>query len=79
MRKFGKNFKVIADVIGTKTESHVRSFFVNQRRRCNLDVVLKEYEAEHGPSTPNDENVEMKENGSGANVMSTESNGKSSK
>ena len=57
VRKFGKNFRAIAEVIGTKTESHVRSFYVNYRRRYNLDVALKEYEAEHGP-TPNDD-VEM--------------------
>ena len=50
IRKFGKNFATIAEVIGTKTESHVRSFFVNYRRRYNLDNALKEYEAEHGPS-----------------------------
>jgi len=50
VRKFGKNFGTIAEVIGTKTESHVRSFFVNYRRRYNLDNALKEYEAEHGPS-----------------------------
>ena len=50
VRKFGKNFATIAEVIGTKTESHVRSFFVNYRRRYNLDNALKEYEAEHGPS-----------------------------
>lgn len=50
VRKFGKNFATIAEVIGTKTESHVRSFYVNYRRRYNLDNALKEYEAEHGPS-----------------------------
>ena len=50
VRKFGKNFGIIAEIIGTKTESHVRSFFVNYRRRYNLDNALKEYEAEHGPS-----------------------------
>ena len=33
VRKFGKNFARIAEVIGTKTESHVRAFF----RRLNLD------------------------------------------
>jgi len=41
VRKFGKNFGIIAEVIGTKTESHVRSFFVNYRRRYNLDNALK--------------------------------------
>merc|ERR1711881_273997 len=50
VRKFSKNFGIIAEVIGTKTESHVRSFFVNYRRRYNLDNALKEYEAGHGPS-----------------------------
>jgi hypothetical protein len=45
---------VIAEVIGTKTESHIRSFFVNYRRRYNLDAALKEYEAEHGPTPPED-------------------------
>lgn len=63
VRTFGKNFTVIAEVIGTKTESHVRSFFVNYRRRYNLDTALKEYEAEHGP-TPNDDS-ELLENGVG--------------
>ena len=35
-------------MIGTKTESHVRSFYVNYRRKYNLDSAMKEYEAEHG-------------------------------
>lgn len=38
-------------------------FFVNYRRRYNLDTALKEYEAENGP-TPIDD-VEMSENGIG--------------
>lgn len=59
VRTFGRNFKVIAEVIGTKTESHVRSFYVNYRRRYNLDAALKEYEAEHGP-TPADDMVIFK-------------------
>ncbi|KAK0052184.1 REST corepressor 3 [Biomphalaria pfeifferi] len=50
VRKYGKDFKAIAEVIGNKTEAHVRSFFVNFRRRYNLDEVLGEYEAEHGKS-----------------------------
>lgn len=48
VRKYGKDFKAIAEVIGNKTETHVRSFFVDFRRRYNLDEVLGEYEAEHG-------------------------------
>lgn len=35
-------------MLGTKTEAHVRSFFVNYNRRFNLDEILAEFEAEHG-------------------------------
>lgn len=49
VRKYGKDFKTIAETIGTKTEQHLRAFFVNYRRRYNLDTVLKEYEKENGP------------------------------
>ena len=50
IRKFGKNFAAIASILGTKTESHVRTFFVNYKRRYNLDEVLKEYVEEFGPT-----------------------------
>jgi len=65
VRKFGKNFSTIASILGTKTESHVRSFFVNYKRRYNLDVAYKEYEAEFGPtdSGENDENEKDDTNG----------------
>ena len=49
IRKFGKDFKTVAEILGTKTEAHLRSFFVNYKRRYNLEAVLKEYEAEFGP------------------------------
>nr|CAD7587906.1 unnamed protein product [Timema genevievae] len=58
VRKYGKDFKAIAEVIGTKTEAHLRSYFVNYRRRYNLDAVLKEFEAENGPIVENDEKDE---------------------
>jgi len=54
IRKFGKNFSAIASILGTKTESHVRSFFVNYKRRYNLDTAYKEYEAEFGPTDSGD-------------------------
>jgi REST corepressor 1 len=57
IRKYGKDFRAIAEVIGTKTEAHLRSYFVNYRRRFNLDTVLKEYEAEHGPVAEEEEKV----------------------
>ena len=59
MRKYGKDFAAIAEVIGNKAEVHLRSFFVNYRRRYNLDEVLGEYEAEHGiEPTKDDDDVE---------------------
>lgn len=51
VRKYGKDFKTIAETLGTKTESHLRSFFVNYRRRYNLDNVLKDFEKDNGPVT----------------------------
>lgn len=57
IRKYGRNFKAVAEVVGNKTEANVRSFFVNYRRRFNLDGVLQEYEAEHGISGDADEKV----------------------
>ncbi|KAF4519505.1 hypothetical protein B566_EDAN010690 [Ephemera danica] len=59
IRKYGKDFRAIAEVIGTKTEAHLRSYFVNYRRRFNLDTVLKEYEAEHGPVQEEEEKMEV--------------------
>nr|XP_023029786.1 REST corepressor 2 isoform X1 [Leptinotarsa decemlineata] len=49
VRKYGKDFKSIADTIGNKTEHHVRTFFVNYRKRYDLDNVLKEWERDNGP------------------------------
>ena len=56
MRKYGKDFKAISEMIGNKLEAHVRSFFINFRRRYNLDEVLAEYEAEHGTQVILDDN-----------------------
>uniref|UniRef100_W8BW02 REST corepressor n=1 Tax=Ceratitis capitata TaxID=7213 RepID=W8BW02_CERCA len=48
VRRYGKDFQAIAETIGTKTEAHVRTFFVSNRRRYNLDQELKKYETEKG-------------------------------
>ena len=59
IRRYGKDFMAIADVIGNKTEAHIRSFFVNYRRRYNLDEVLDEYEKEHGGINHKRDDVEV--------------------
>lgn len=74
VRRYGKNYRAIAEVIGNKNESLVRSFFVTYRRRFKLDEVLAEYEKEHGvegkpqrEETPmEEESVSVGNNGSAA-------------
>nr|XP_057924980.1 REST corepressor 2 isoform X2 [Doryrhamphus excisus] len=46
IRRYGKDFTAIAEVIGNKTSAQVSSFFVSYRRRFNLDEVLREWAAE---------------------------------
>ncbi|XP_006800632.1 REST corepressor 1 isoform X2 [Neolamprologus brichardi] len=48
IRKYGRDFQAISDVIGNKSVVQVKNFLVNYRRRFNLDEVLQEWEAEHG-------------------------------
>ncbi|KAK3728403.1 hypothetical protein QZH41_017638 [Actinostola sp. cb2023] len=48
VRKYGKDFQAMAEVLGNKSISQCRNFFVNYRRRYNLQEVLEEYEAEQG-------------------------------
>ncbi|XP_037619302.1 REST corepressor 3 isoform X1 [Sebastes umbrosus] len=63
VRKYGKDFQAIADVIGNKTVGQVKNFFVNYRRRFNLDEVLQEWEAEQGTRAPNGDSVTSGEEG----------------
>ncbi|KAH8274892.1 hypothetical protein KR044_009356, partial [Drosophila immigrans] len=69
LRDYGKNFPMIAKVVGTKTEAHVRSFYVSSRRRYNLDQIVKEYEA----STAKDEaaNLEQEQSNEAAATAAT--------
>lgn len=45
IRKYGKDFQSIAELIGTKTESQVNQFYTNCRKKYNLDDIIKEFEA----------------------------------
>ncbi|XP_032671482.1 REST corepressor 3 isoform X3 [Odontomachus brunneus] len=78
VRKYGKDFSAIADVIGTKTEAHLRSFFVNYRRRYNLDAVLKEYEAENGPILVDDDKEDKMDVDQANDTAETSQKGKTS-
>nr|CAG5865216.1 unnamed protein product [Menidia menidia] len=63
VRKYGKDFQAIADVIGNKTVGQVKNFFVNYRRRFNLEEVLQEWEAEQGTRAPNGDGATSGEEG----------------
>ncbi|CAL1602709.1 unnamed protein product [Knipowitschia caucasica] len=73
VRKYGKHFQAIADVIGNKTVGQVKNFFVNYRRRFNLEEVLQEWEAEQGTRAPNGDSAPGGEEGK----SSTPASGKS--
>uniref|UniRef100_A0A8C9JTC9 REST corepressor 2 n=1 Tax=Panthera tigris altaica TaxID=74533 RepID=A0A8C9JTC9_PANTA len=64
IRRYGKDFGAIAEVIGNKTLTQVKTFFVSYRRRFNLEEVLQEWEAEQdgAPGAP----VPMEESRRGA-------------
>lgn len=74
VRKYGKDFQAIADVIGNKTVGQVKNFFVNYRRRFNLEEVLQEWEAEQGTQAPNGDSAISGEEGKNS---STPPSGKS--
>ncbi|XP_045773747.1 REST corepressor 1 isoform X3 [Maniola jurtina] len=73
VRKYGKDFQAIAETLGTKTEAHIRTFFISYRRRYNLDAVLREHEADRGnanhiqPGTTSTESAENDVDNSNAN------------
>lgn len=48
VRRYGKDFQAMADVLQNKTVSQCRNFFVNHRKRFELQRVLEEYEKEQG-------------------------------
>ncbi|XP_022652935.1 REST corepressor 2-like isoform X3 [Varroa destructor] len=50
VRKYGTDFKAIAEVVGNKTEAHVKHFYATHRERYQLDDVLSEWEEEQGIS-----------------------------
>lgn len=45
MREYGKDFKAIADLMGTKTPTHLKSFYTHYRKRYKLDKILRDFEA----------------------------------
>lgn len=55
VRKYGKDFQAIAELLGTKTEGQVRSFFLNYRRKYNLDRIVQEFERNNNAKQDDDD------------------------
>ncbi|XP_060110675.1 REST corepressor 2 [Heteronotia binoei] len=75
IRKYGKDFQAIAEVIGNKTVAQVKTFFVSYRRRFNLEEVLQEWEAEQeggGPTAPQGISPAQEPKSSSASLASSE-------
>lgn len=62
VRKYGKDFQAIAELLGTKTEQQVRTFYMNYRRKYNLDNVLKEFESTNSQQQQQQQNDEQYNN-----------------
>ncbi|KAJ2951764.1 hypothetical protein O0L34_g13930 [Tuta absoluta] len=80
VRKYGKDFQAIAETLGTKTEAHVRTFFISYRRRYNLDAVLREHEADRdhhiqasGATSTDNENTTENSNSNNGTTSPTNS------
>lgn len=72
VRRYGKDFQAMADVLQNKTVSQCRNFFVNHRKRYDLQEVLEEYETEQGivsTDKKDDDQVSSPESG-GSSVAS---------
>lgn len=53
LRKYGKNFEAVADIIGTKTVQHLRLFYSNNKKRYNLETLIREHDQERSGDSQN--------------------------
>ncbi|XP_053304655.1 REST corepressor 2 [Spea bombifrons] len=72
VRKYGKDFQAIAEVLGNKTPSQVKTFFISYRRRFNLEEVLQEWEAEQELTAPATSSDATSKTGSSSQTASEE-------
>ena len=46
IRKYGKDFVAVAEVLGNKNEAHIKTFYVNNEKRYKLNDFVAEWEAQ---------------------------------
>ncbi|XP_025421657.1 REST corepressor 1 isoform X2 [Sipha flava] len=66
IRRYGKDFKAIAETMGTKSQTHLKTFYAQYRKRYKLDDLIKQYRADQCNtiielSDDDDEQVSIKE------------------
>jgi len=47
VREFGRDFKTLAEIIGNKTESQIKNYFLQNYEKMNLAGVLNEFNEEN--------------------------------
>lgn len=47
LRKYGRDFEAVAEIVGNKTEAHVKTFYTNNERRYHLDRIIEEFNADN--------------------------------
>lgn len=62
IRKYGKDFKAIAETMGTKTQTHLKTFYAQYRKRYKLDDLIKEYRADQNVVIVSDDDDEQVSN-----------------
>lgn len=59
MRNYGKDFKAISELMGTKTQNHLKSFYIHYRKRYQLDKIIKTYETRNSVIELSDDDEEQ--------------------
>ncbi|GFY78426.1 REST corepressor 3 [Trichonephila inaurata madagascariensis] len=59
IRRYGTDFKAIAEVIKVKNEEHVRNFYLNFREHLHRDKVLQEFLVTHGIAVKTEERINI--------------------
>lgn len=67
----GKDFQAIAELLGTKTEAQVRSFFLSYRRKYNLDEMVEEFEKNNNKTSQENSENNVKSSNELSDVAST--------
>lgn len=50
-RKYGKDFGSVAQMLQTKSEAHVKSFYANNERKLGLDKIIADFVSENSDET----------------------------